>query len=188
MATKPMSVQAEEETKQRFDKLAEEGHITKTDLFPLLIEAYEEKKLKEKVPGRADDIDNFKTGLKQLNDLYFASIDMAVMAKTKAEQDLKVELDTKTRTIADLQAKQDELLERIAKMEEGLNTATADNNQLKIEIKKLNETIVDKDALIQSLKNGQVAVDAVGAINELKELVAGLKKAGEPKAPVKKEK
>ncbi len=176
MATKTTSVRAEEETIEKFDKLAEEYNITKTDLFPKLLEAYQEKKLKEKVPGRADDIDAFKAGLKQINDLYFSSIDMAILAKTTAEQELKVELDTKTRTIADLQAKQDELTECIEKLEEGLNTATNENSQLKIEIKKLTENINDKDALIQSLKNNAAAVDAVGAIVELKELVAKLKK------------
>ena len=181
MATKTTSVRAEEETIEKFDKLAEEYNITKTDLFPQLIEAYQEKKLKEKVPGRADDIDAFKAGLKQLNDLYFSSVDMAILAKTTAEQELKVELDTKTRTIADLQAKQDELKERIAKLEEGLNTATNENNQLQIEIKKMNETIADKDALIQSLKNNAAVVDAVGAFAELKELVANLKKEPEKK-------
>lgn len=182
MATKTTSVRAEEETIEKFDKLAEEYNITKTDLFPQLIEAYQEKKLKEKVPGRADDIDAFKAGLKQLNDLYFSSVDMAILAKTTAEQELKVELDTKTRTIADLQAKQDELKERIAKLEEGLNTATNENNQLQIEIKKLNETIADKDALIQSMKqNDSTVADAVGAIAELKEIVANLKKEPEKK-------
>ena len=59
MATKTTSVRAEEETIEKFDKLAEEYNITKTDLFPQLLEAYQEKKLKEKVPGRADDIDGF---------------------------------------------------------------------------------------------------------------------------------
>ena len=179
MATKPISVRAEEETIEKFDKLAEEYNITKTDLFPQLIEAYQEKKLKEKVPGRADDIDSFKAGLKQLNDLYFASIDMAVLAKTTAEKELKVELDTKTRTIADLQAKQDELLERIAKLEEGLNVATTENLNLKQEAEKLTKTIADKETLIQSLKNNAAAVDAVGAIAELKEIVKNLQNKSE---------
>ena len=128
MATKTTSVRAEEETIEKFDKLAEEYNITKTDLFPQLLEAYQEKKLKEKVPGRADDIDAFRAGLKQIKDLYFSSIDMAVLAKTTGEKELNVELKTKTRTIADLQAKQEELKERIVKLEEALNTATAENN------------------------------------------------------------
>ena len=68
MATKTTSVRAEEETIEKFDKLAEEYNITKTDLFPQLLEAYQEKKLKEKVPGRADDIDAFRAILKQIND------------------------------------------------------------------------------------------------------------------------
>ena len=177
MATKTTSVRAEEETIEKFDKLAEEYNITKTDLFPQLLEAYQEKKLKEKVPGRADD---FRAVLKQINDLYFSSIDMAVLAKTTAEKELNVELKTKTRTIADLQAKQDELKERIVKLEEALNTATAENNKLTIEVGKLNDSINEKDTLIQSLKNNAAAVDAVGAIAELKDIVALLKKEPEP--------
>ena len=170
MATKTTSVRAEEETIEKFDKLAEEYNITKTDLFPQLLEAYQEKKLKEKVPGRADDIDAFRAGLKQIKDLYFSSIDMAVLAKTTGEKELNVELKTKTRTIADLQAKQ----------EEALNTATAENNKLTIEVGKLNDSINEKDTLIQSLKNNAAAVDAVGAIAELKDIVALLKKEPEP--------
>lgn len=120
MAAKTTSVRAEEETIERFDKLAEEYNITKTDLFPQLIEAFEEKKLKEKVPGRADELDAFKAALKQLHDLYFSSVDMAVLTKTTAEQELMVELETRTRTIADLQVKQDEMKERIVKLEKAL--------------------------------------------------------------------
>lgn len=175
MATKTTSVRAEEETIEKFDKLAEEYNITKTDLFPQLIEAYQEKKLKEKVPGRADDIDAFKAGLKQLNDLYFSSVDMAILAKTTVEQELKMELETRTRTIADLQAKQDELKEQIEKLEQALDTATSENNRLLVEINKMNDAIAEKDTLIQSLKNNAAAVDAVGAINELKDIVAKLK-------------
>jgi len=186
MATKTTSVRSNEENIERFDKLAEEYNITKTDLFPQLLEAFEEKKLKEKVPGRADEMDAFKAGLKQLHDLYFSSVDMSVLAKTKAEQELKVELDTKTRTIADLQAKQDELKERIAKLEEDLNTATNENNQLQVEIKKLTMTIDEKDVLIQSLKNNAEVADAVGAIGDLKAFLANLKKEPEPVRQVKK--
>ena len=157
MATKTTSVRAEEENIERFDRLAEEYNISKTDLFPRLLEAFEEKKLKEKVPGRADELDAFKSVLKQLHDLYFSSIDMAVLAKTTAKQELKVELETRTRTIADLQTKQDELNERIEKLK-------TENNQLRQEKIKLNEAIADKDTLIQSLKNNAATVDVVPTV------------------------
>ena len=66
------------------------------------------------------------------------------------------------------------------KLEEALNTATAENNKLTIEVGKLNDSINEKDTLIQSLKNNAAAVDAVGAIAELKDIVALLKKEPEP--------
>ena len=166
MATKTFSVRAEVENIEQFDKFAEEHNITKTDLFPLLLEAFREKDLKEKIPGRADNIDAFKASIKQLNDLYFASIDMAILAKTTAEKELRVELKTRTRTIEDLQAKQDELKERIEQLEKALDASTNEINGLRVENTKLNETIADKDALIQSLKNSQVAVNAVEALQK----------------------
>ena len=43
-----------------------------------------------------------------------------------------------------------------------------------------NDSINEKDTLIQSLKNNAAAVDAVGAIAELKDIVALLKKEPEP--------
>ena len=179
MATKTTSVRAEEENIERFDKLAEEYNITKTDLFPQLLEAYEEKKLKEKVPGRADEMDAFKVCLKQLHDLYFSSVDMAVLAKTTAEQELKVELETRTRTIADLQTKQDELNERIEKLIKALDDTKTENNQLRQENIKLNEAIADKDTLIQSLKNNAATVDVVPVVQDLKEIIVMLKQGSE---------
>lgn len=167
MATKTTSVRAEEENIERFDKLAEEYNITKTELFPKLLEAFEEKNLKEKVPGRADEIDAFKTVLKQLHDLYFSSVNMAVLAKTTAERELRVELETRTRTIADLQAKQDELKERIEQLEKALDSSNKEINDLQEENANLKKTIADKDVLIQSLRNSQAAVNAVEAFNQV---------------------
>lgn len=175
MATKTFSVRAEVENIEQFDKFAEEHNITKTDLFPLLLEAFREKDLKEKVPGRADNIDAFKASIKQLNDLYFASIDMAILAKTTAEKELRVELKTRTRTIEDLQAKQDELKERIEQLEKALEASTNEINGLRVENTKLNETIADKDALIQSLKNSQVVVNAVEAMQKFTVLLEEIK-------------
>jgi len=100
---------------------------------------------------------------------------MAILAKTSAEKELRVELETRTRTIADLQAKQDELKERIEQLEKALDASTNENNGLRVENTKLNETIADKDALIQSLKNSQVAVNAVEALQQFTVLLEEIK-------------
>jgi chromosome segregation ATPase len=134
------------------------------------------EEVKERVPGRAEEINDYRTMLDQLLTRYLSSVDAAALAKTQAEEEVQVELATRTRTIAELQKKLDDLKEQNAKLEQVVDSATAENNRLQVKVKTLNETIADKDALIQSLKNNAAAVDAVGAIVELKELVAKLKK------------
>lgn len=153
-----------------------------------LLKLADVEKMKERVPGRQDDIDDFRTMLNQLLTKYLSCVDAFSMAREKAVEDVKLELETRSRTISELQHQQDELKKRIDELEKGLDAATTENNQLQIEIKKLNEAIADKDALVQSLKNYAAAVDAIGAIAELKELVASMKKESEPEAADIKEK
>lgn len=173
---KPLGIRGDDALNKDFKSFAKELGVSQDVALRELLKLADIDKMRQRVPGRADEIDDFRTLLDQTLTKYLSSVDAAALAKTQAEADVKIELDTKTRMISELQAKQDELKERIAKLEEGLNVATTQNNQLQIEIEKLNKTIADKDALIQSLKNNAAAVDAVGAIAELKELVANLKK------------
>ncbi len=138
------------------------------------------EEVKERVPGRAEEINDYRTMLDQLLTRYLSSVDAAALAKTQAEEEVRVELATRTRTIAELQKKLDDLKEQNAKLEQVVDSATAENNRLQVKVKTLNETIADKDALIQSLQNNAAAVDAVGAIAELKAIVANLKTETEP--------
>ncbi len=138
------------------------------------------EEVKERVPGRAEEINDYRTMLDQLLTRYLSSVDAAALAKTQAEEEVQVELATRTRTIAELQKKLDDLKEQNAKLEQVVDSATAENNRLQVKVKTLNESIADKDALIQSLQNNAAAVDAVGAIAELKAIVANLKTETEP--------
>ena len=177
---KPLGIRGDDALNKDFKSFAKELGVPQDVALRELLKLADIDKMRQRVPGRADEIDDFRTLLDQTLTKYLSSVDAAALAKTQAEADVKIELDTKTRMISELQAKQDELKERIAKLEEGLNVATKENNRLQIEIEKLNETIADKDALIQSMKqNDSTVADAVGAIAELKEIVASMKK--EPK-------
>lgn len=179
---KPLGIRADEALTADFRSFVKELGVSQDVALRELLKLADIDKMRQRVPGRADEIDDFRTLLDQTLTKYLSSVDAAALAKTQAEADVKIELDTKTRMISELQATQDKLKERIATLEEGLNVATKENNQLQIEIKKLNETISDKDALIQSMKqNDSTVADAVGAIAELKELVANLKKEPEKK-------
>ena len=65
--------------------------------------------------------------------------------------------------------------ERIEQLEKALDASTNEINGLRVENTKLNETIADKDALIQSLKNSQVAVNAVEALQQFTVLLEEIK-------------
>lgn len=172
---KPLGLRVNDELAAQFRQYAEELGVSQEAAFSAMMKLVDIDKLKERVPGRADDIDEFRILQEQMLTKFLASVDAAALAKTQAREEVLAELKVKTQTILDLQADKKELGERIAKLEEGLDKATTENNRLQVEVANLNKTVADKDALIQSLKNNAAAVDAVGAIEELKEIVAGMK-------------
>ena len=184
---KPLGLRADEELAAAFRQfVAELGqkqgvkNLSQDAALRELLKLADVDKIKERVPGRADEIEDVRTLLDQFLTKYLASVDAAALSKEKAEADVKMDLDNKSRYISDLLKKQDELKERVAKLEESLDKATSENDLLQVEINKLNKAVEDKDALILSLKNNAAAVDAVVAIAELKELVANMKKESEP--------
>ncbi len=186
---KPLGLRVNDDLATQFRQYAEELGVSQEAAFSAMMKLVDIDKLKQRVPGRADDIEDFRTLQDQMLTKFLSSVDAAALAKDKAEADVKVELANKARYISDLLKMQDDLKKRVAELEEGLDKATNENNRLQVEVTKLNEAIADKDALIQSLKNNAAAVDAVGAINELKDLVAKLKepeKSVEPEKPEKK--
>lgn len=165
------------------DLKARTGVKTREDALRELLKLAEIDRMKEIVPGRSDDIQDFKLSLDKLMTKYLSSVQAYADARDRAVDDVKLEMQTKTRTIADLQKTQEELKERIKKLEQALNTATTENNKLQIEVNKLNESIADKDTLIQSLKNSAATVDVAATLEELKKAVASMSKNPEPAEP-----
>lgn len=178
---KPLGIRADEELtaewREFLVRMKEELGISAQDAaLRELLKLADIEKIRQRVPERAGDIDDFRTLLEQLLTKFLSSVDAATLAKKQARDEVLFELDTQTRTIADLQSKQDELKERISQLENALDVATTENNRLQIEVNKLTESIVDKDTLIQSLKNNAVTTDA---ITELREFMASIKKERE---------
>ena len=166
---KPLGIRADEELtadwRAFLTEIKEKLGISAQDAaLRELLKLADIDKMRQRVPGRASDIDDFRTLLDQLLTKFLSSVDAAALAKKQAEDSVKMELDTKTRIIADLQAAQDELKERIATLEKGLDAATSENLNLKQEVENLNKTIADKDAIIQNMKNNEATFDKLAAL------------------------
>ena len=126
--------------------------------------------------GRIDEIDAFNSSLESLKSFYKNSLELAVSAKKIATKNLEVELETKTRIISDQQQKVDELNLRIENLQNTVNDSNEEKLALQKELDRVNALIIDKDALIQSLKNSLAAVDAVEALKEAAGILKEMKK------------
>ncbi len=168
---KTLSVRCDEATEQRFTQLAEQSGLPKAMLLPAMMNAYETQQLKERIPGRADDIDSFLTGVKQLSNLYLASVDGALLAKASAKAEWQMEEEAYRKEKAILLQKQDELQKK--------------NEALAKELQKLKE---DNDRLFKEnemLKaDAKTKTEAMAEIREIKEFVKKLQETKEVSSPV----
>ena len=168
---KTLSVRADEETAERFDSIAEEANITKTELFPLLLDLWEKKKLQTALPGRTDEIESFSDSLKHIDAIYRSSLSMAVNARNEAKEETKKELNSFKTVIQDLQ-------EKNANLDQKLAGLTTENANLTAEIERLQSQLVDKDAVIKTLEIQQKESEtAKSVVAELQTLLLDFKKA-----------
>ncbi len=170
-----------------FEKLADDFNLTQVELYDICVNAGQAVLLKSKIPGRGDEIDALENALKQIRKIYLSSIEMAILAKSNAEKDFKLELDTKTRTISDLQEKQDEMKAQFEEMKNEMNSRIEELEQenkillgekarLENDVKTLNASIADKEALLQAMKNSAAAADVAASVEELKKVIASMAK------------
>ncbi len=175
MSNRPLSVRADDETIKKFDEIAENANLPKSELFPLLLNLWETSKLKEALPGRTDEIDSFSSSLKHIDAVYRSSLSMAVNAKREAKAEIQKELDSFKITIQDLQEKNAMLGQKV----EGL---TNENANLTAEIERLQGQISDKDVMIKTLEAQQKdAETAKSVIAEFQNLLLDFRKVQEEK-------
>lgn len=163
--TSPVAIQATDETKKRLDEIAEQSGISKTELLPRMIDAWETANIMQRMPGRSDEIKQFDAAVTQIKAYYRSSLVMALTADEAAMAKAENELKTHVKTIADLQG----MLELAAKRE---NTLKAEKDELEGKLFSLVEenaklkSIIDaKDAALQS------NADMVTILSEIKKVM-----------------
>lgn len=167
---KTLSVRCDEATEQRFTQLAEQSGLPKAMLLPEMMTAYETQQLKNRIPGRADDIDAFLTGAKQLSNMYLASVDMALLAKASAKAEWQMEEEAYRKEKAILLQKQDELREKNEAMAKELQKLKEDNTRL-----------IKENEMLKA--DAKAKTDTVAEIREIKEFVKKIHEAKEASSP-----
>ena len=167
----------------------EHGNLTQDEAFTVLRKAAEFGDIKAKVPGRADEIDDVRHLCDQLVTKYLSAVEGIAIAREKAEEDVKGQMDklrsqieTLTMDVAYWKERYDEESKQrnnwIGKAKEYLNLIesqkeTISNLRFMDGLQK--DTIDKKDKEIikleEQLKNAQGMTDMMQTIAEMREFI-----------------
>ena len=163
------SIRADEAVFEKFRELAE-NFDSQGDLLARLISDYEFLNAKEKMPGTAASIDDFKQLLSKLEHNYLHMLDMSYSAEERACDAAKDAIAAKERTIANLHNQIDELKEAVKTAEErtkesikALYESERELKNLKATHQTLQETLKDKQTIISTLESEKEKHEALAA-------------------------
>lgn len=196
---KAKAFRADEETIAMLDTWAKERGLRNSDILPALVSAAKLSEQKMALAGRADEIDNFGSLLRQLETAYLASLDLARNANDRARSEFVAKLESQQSTI--------ESLQQAAQASENRATAAqeaADANKKSREaaeermaadakhVEELTAAMQDKDALIKALTEQKADLvaqlaDAKAVIRKTEEAVEQAKREVEGRYAAKYE-
>lgn len=105
---KVRSIRADEETFAKFKAVCEELG-GQQEALSALVSSYELETAKGMLQGQATTIDDFKSRIDGIVRAYIYALDMSVNAEERIRAEFRASIDTQTKTIADLQARNEKL-------------------------------------------------------------------------------
>ena len=186
----------DEFVKESKEKLGN-GSLSQNDAFSMLRQAAEIGGIKAKVPGRVDEIDDVRHLCEQFVTKYLSAVEGIAIAKEKAEEDVKGQInklqnqiETLTNDVACWKERYDEESEQrnnlSEKVKENLNIIESQketienlkfvNGQQKEMIEKKDKEIVKME---EQLKNTQDMTDMMQTIAEMREFMKKTSADGE---------
>lgn len=175
---KVRSFRADDETFEKFKTLANEEFGNQGQCLASLISLYETEKSKAVLVERKIEIENFQTYLNKITEMFLMSLQLNEDAEERIRSEFEHLLNSKDRTIADLQNKETELTATNELYKETAKEAEQENYRLLNQISELEKqiskqnreyeaTLADKDNLNKALTDS--CNEKEGKIKELKE-------------------
>lgn len=130
---KVRSIRADEATFNRFKEICEQAG-GQQEALTALISCFELDQAKSTLPGQSTLIDDFKARIDGVVNAYINALELSANAEERIKVDFALQIDTQTKTIADLQEKNTKLMT-------ALNNAKAE----------FDETITAKESTINEL-------------------------------------
>ena len=154
---KVFSARADEATIERLNAVAEQSGMKKSDLLPALLEAYESNCVRQALPGRTTEIDNFHSLLSQVERAYTGSLELNVNAENRIREEYEARIISNEEAVQALRS-------QLAQAKEAVDVAKAAQQEAEAKAKTLDDNlarVTDTLATIkESLANANAAKDS----------------------------
>lgn len=154
---KVFSARADEETIERLNELAEKTGMKKAEILPALLNAWEANRVREALPGRTTEIDNFHNLLQQVEKAYTGSLELNVNAENRIRDEYSARIVSNEEAVQALRAQLDKAKAEVAEAKEKAALAEAERAKLAEELAKANEI---NATLKESLANANAAKES----------------------------
>ncbi|MGL5352427.1 MAG: hypothetical protein ACRDA5_03785, partial [Clostridium sp.] len=163
---KAVSFRLVEEDIQKFREVAEEQGLNQAEMFQGLMNSFEMSRAKGQITDRAKEIEIFQDTVNNLMGMFINSLAINQTSEERIRETLSLELNTKDKTIADLQ-----------EYKEKMKSAAKVNDEKVVELEKLvNDLTASLEKTTKELDQKNIIVDnQQDQINTLNSIVTEYK-------------
>ncbi|EOR19979.1 hypothetical protein A500_19244 [Clostridium sartagoforme AAU1] len=158
---KAVSFRLGEEDIQKFREFADEQGLNQAEMFQSLMNSFEMAKAKGMITDRAKEIEVFQDTINTLMNMFINSLVINQTSEERIREALSLELNTKDKTIADLQSREKELKIKFEASNEKATKFLRDANELAVKLENVNKEIDQKNNIIN---NQQEQINTLNSI------------------------
>ena len=158
---KAVSFRLAEDDIQKFREFADEQGLNQAEMFQSLMNSFEMAKAKGMITDRAKEIEVFQDTVNTLMNMFINSLAINQTSEERIRETLSLELNTKDKTIADLQSREKDLKIEFERIDKDLDKSIKTGNELAVNLENANKEIEQKNNIIN---NQQEQINTLNSI------------------------
>lgn len=158
---KAVSFRLAEDDIQKFREFADEQGLNQAEMFQSLMNSFEMAKAKGMITDRAKEIEVFQDTVNTLMNMFINSLAINQTSEERIRETLSLELNTKDKTIADLQSREKNLKIEFERIDKDLDKSLKTGNELAVNLENANKEIEQKNNIIN---NQQEQINTLNSI------------------------
>lgn len=147
---KSTSFRVNEDDIVKFREITEEQGLNQAEMFESILRTFEMARAKGQITDRAKEVETFQTTVNTLLSMFINSLAINQTSEERIRESLSLELNTKERTIKDLQDQRQVLKDQLSKVTEWSKSIEIQIKEANNELTKLNKELEQKSNIVNS--------------------------------------